>query len=64
MTKKQNIPNNADSDPSFWIFGFGFYFGLGLFRISCFGFRILIRERLGAINNPNVVQLNMQKLRI
>jgi hypothetical protein len=44
MTKKLNVPNNPDSDSSFWIFRSLDYFGRvcfgprGFFRASDFGF--------------------------
>ena len=41
MNKKQKTPNELVSDFRSLDFGFEDF---GLFRISCFGFRILIRQ--------------------
>ena len=44
MIKKTSNSKQLDSNSAFWIFlGLGL-FGCGLFRIWCFGFRILIRD--------------------
>jgi hypothetical protein len=43
---------------------FGIYFGLGLFRISIFGFWILFHWRLGEINFPGAVRFNISKVSI
>ena len=72
MTKTCKIPNKLHSDSVFWIFGFEIYLSLSLFRISIFGFRILIRWRpfdfaqdmLGAIDFLEVVVLNISWLKI
>jgi len=57
--KFETISNDQNFQTSpFRISQLGFKF-LGLFRISIFGFRILFRWRLGAINLVEVVLLNI-----
>jgi len=58
MIKMHIIPDNLVSnfDPGFECFG--------LFHISSFGIRNLIRERLGAKNFVEVVLLNILSVRI
>jgi hypothetical protein len=63
MTKKLNVPNNPDSDSSFWIFRILAYFG----RV-CFGFRAsdfeFISQAYWHGKFIEVVLFNISKVRI